>query len=151
MLQCQFRINGKETSRLEIDNRSYPAFSGFEIHVNNLRSQCIQNLGPIPKGKYYIVDRATGVLQKLNAWLTARDDWFALFAIDENIDEFVLCNGIRRGKFRLNPIGDEGISLGCVTLINKSDFKIVRTTLLAQPPKLVGKHGAKAYGILNVV
>lgn len=48
-------------------------------------------------------------------------------------------------------MGDEGISLGCVTLVNKSDFKIVRAKLLAQPPKEVGAQGAKAYGTLHIV
>jgi hypothetical protein len=48
-------------------------------------------------------------------------------------------------------MGDEGISLGCVTLINKSDFKLVRSKLLNQAPKEVGLQGAKAYGTLHVV
>lgn len=151
MLECKFKLNGKDISRLEIDGQSFPAFSGFEKHTNRSSSQCTPNLGPIPKGKYYIVDRTTGVLQKLNAWLTSRDDWFALFAIDSNIDDFTLCNGVTRGQFRLHPMGEEGISLGCVTLLNKSDFKIVRTKLLAQNPREVGTQGARAYGTLHIV
>ncbi|NJM32216.1 MAG: DUF2778 domain-containing protein [Limnobacter sp.] len=150
MLECSFRLNGEDLGMLRIDGYTFAAFSGFRQHVNQAASQCLPDAGPIPRGKYYVVDRATGILQKINAWLQSKNDWFALFAMDGKIDDFMTCDGIRRGNFRLHPMGEEGVSLGCVTLINRSDFDLVSSKLRDQKPLPVGDGGHLAYAILTV-
>lgn len=76
---------------------------------------------------------------------------FAVFTIDSDIDDFMSCENVRRGQFRLQPVGDEGISLGCITVINRSDLKLLRTKILSHSPKVVGKERVRAYGVLSVI
>lgn len=149
MLEAKFKLNNRDLSRLVIGDRSFPAFSGHRHHTNRAASQCRKDQGPIPKGNYYIVDRATGLLQQLGALLSAKRDWFALFAVDENVDDFVRCQNVFRGQFRLHPLGEEGTSLGCVTVVSHSDFEVIRILIKSQAPKLIG-NDIKAYGILRV-
>lgn len=150
MLECTYKLNGKLESRFKIGNQSFLAFSGFEENINQKSKQCTPNSGPIPVGKYYVVDRVSGTLQKMAAYLTQKGDWFALYAVDENIDDYTKCNGITRGQFRLHPAGDGGISLGCITVISSSDYKIIHQILKSQPPVVVTANGLKAYAIVTV-
>lgn len=150
MLEAKFKLNNRDMSRLVVGDRSFPAFSGDRHHTNQVSSQCVKDQGPIPKGSYYIADRASGVFQKLNAWLESKEDWFALIGIDDNIDDFVKCQNVTRGNFRLHPMGDRGISLGCVTVVNSSDYLILRDLIRSQTPAEIGANGLNAYGILRV-
>lgn len=150
MLECSYKLNGKLESRFQIGNQSFLAFSGFEENINQKSQQCTPNSGPIPVGRYYVVDRVSGTLQKMAAFLTQKGDWFALYAIDEKVDDYTKCNSITRGEFRLHPAGEGGISLGCISVISASDYKIVHQLLKSQPPTIVTANGLKAYAIVTV-
>ena len=150
MLEAKFKLNNSDVSRLVIGDRSFPAFSGHQHHTNQRSSQCIPDQGPLPVGSYYITDRTTGVLQSMNAWLSGKDDWFALLAIDGKIDDHLQCQKVVRGNFRLHAMSGDGVSYGCVTVVNRSDFNIIYALLKKQPPVEVGNSDHKAYGILRV-
>ncbi|MFX1673677.1 DUF2778 domain-containing protein [Paraburkholderia sp. A2WS-5] len=53
---------------------------------------------------------------------TDRSQWFALYRDDEKIDDETFVNGVRRGSFRLHPIGPMRRSEGCITLANPAGF-----------------------------
>ncbi|WP_429522902.1 tlde1 domain-containing protein [Paraburkholderia youngii] len=82
---------------------------------------CTPRIGAIPVGRYYIFDRRSGGIlgpwkDRLNLNGNNKSEWFALYAIDANIDDDkVLCDGIIRGQFRLHPKGRLGRSEGCIT------------------------------------
>jgi len=75
-----------------------------------------------------------------------RGDWFALYAIDGKLDDGTYCNQLLRGQFRLHPKGPRGISEGCITIDNPSDFYHVRALLKSRPPTPVAGSTLKAYG-----
>ncbi len=141
---------------------TFLAFSGNGAYLNRGACAMIPTKGPIPAGKYWIVDRPEGGLfSQLKA--SARDafnylandatfrhsDWFALWRDDWNIDDYMWIQGIRRGNFRLHP---GTVSEGCITLPHDSDFAILRNALLrtAQIDVPCVKH-LKAYGTVEVV
>jgi len=102
-------------STFKCGSTSFPAFSGLGEHVNRRASACILNTGPIPPGEYYIIDRQSGgLLGPLRDLFTGRDQWFALYAIDDKIDDEVFCDKVKRGLFRLHPRGPFGRSEGCI-------------------------------------
>ena len=141
----------------------FPAFSGDGIYRNRGGCTALQDNGPIPSGKYWIVDRPSGgfrsqteVLVK-DTWNsvwgapTHHDEWFALYHDGKKIDDYMWINGVRRGNFRLHPAGGQGRSLGCITLPSKADFQRIRTALLHTSKISVGTSGLKAYGWIEVV
>ncbi|MEL6108754.1 MAG: DUF2778 domain-containing protein [Planctomycetota bacterium] len=157
--RLSMRLNSKTTTQLVIffDSdqvctwKSYSVFSGATGFKNNPEETANKGNGPIPKGRYYVVDRPTGgrqdwVRQKVHDW-DGKLDWFALFAIDGRIDDYTEVDGVRRGNFRMHP-GTR--SAGCVTFQQKSDFDEIRQILLGQTPKSVSKSGLLYYGILTV-
>ena len=74
MLNCTFELNGKPMSGFKCGTKSFPAFSGIEGHLNRRASACIPNMGPIPPGEYYIIDRQSGgLLGPLRDLFTGRD------------------------------------------------------------------------------
>ncbi len=77
---------------------------------------------------------------------THRADWFALYRNDGVIDDWTSINGIRRGHFRLHPVGYWGISEGCITLPNKMQFDALRTFLKSQAVGTIPATGMKYYG-----
>ncbi|CDG40190.1 hypothetical protein ASAP_2145 [Asaia bogorensis] len=79
---------------------------------------------------------------------THRQDWFALYRDDGIIDDQTSIDGIRRGAFRLHPVGFWGISKGCITLPETHDFYRLREFLLAQSPAYM--NGMRSYGTLDV-
>ena len=130
MIDCSFELNGQPMSSFKMGAPSFPAFSGLEGHVNKVVSQCIPNSGPIPKGDYYIFDRQSGgLIGPLRDMFTGRDEWFALYAIDKKIDDETYCEKIRRGEFRLHPKSEQGLSKGCITINDWTDFQVVRSLL----------------------
>lgn len=147
MIDCTFDLNGKPMSSLKCGAMSFPAFSGLGVHANRREYACHAGLGPIPPGIYYIFDRQSGgVLGSLRDMLSGHGDWFALYAIDEKIDDETFCNQVKRGNFRLHPKGTAGISQGCITLENRSDYQRLRATLKGLPPTTVPGIALKAYG-----
>jgi len=130
---------------------SFPAFSGLGKHVNKRISACIPNQGPIPSGTYYIIDRQSGgLLGPLRDLFTDRDTWFALYAIDEKIDDETFCNNVKRGLFRLHPKGPFGRSEGCVVINKESDFLFLRTILKNTSKSLIPDTELESYGRLVV-
>lgn len=69
-------------------------------------------------------------------------DWFALYAIDEKIDDETYCNKVRRGEFRLHQGSG---SKGCITIVN-SDFQSLRTMLKKKTPSSVSGSRLLGYG-----
>ncbi len=123
MTECTFELNGKEMSAVKCNSNSFAAFSGSGEHRNKKLSACVPNHGPIPTGVYYIIDRQSGgLLGPLRDLFTGRDQWLALYAIDEKIDDIVYCNKIKRGQFRMHPKGPLGRSDGCVVFSEEKDF-----------------------------
>jgi hypothetical protein len=148
--QYNFELNDQPMSAFKLGAFSFPAFSGFEENINQPSSVCLVNEGPIPIGRYYILDRQAGILQKIKGIFGGHSDWFALYAIDGRIDDEAFCNKVRRGEFRLHPKGTLGISRGCVTIENLADFQHIKTMLRGGRPSTIPNSSLKAYGILTV-
>ncbi|KUY82484.1 DUF2778 domain-containing protein [Burkholderia sp. RF4-BP95] len=151
MLECTFDLNDQDMSRLQCGAMSFPAFSGSARHRNRRSSSCLVGEGAIPPGRYYIVDRPTGgMLGPLRELFSDKRDWFALYAADDNIDDYVLCDDVRRGSFRLHPKGVRGISRGCVTIESMIDYARLKDLLTAQKPIPIPGSSVRAYGTITV-
>jgi hypothetical protein len=133
MRQCSFELNGKSMSAFKMGASSFPAFSGLGDYANKRPLACTPNLGAIPPGRYYILDRPSGGrLGWLRDLVAERDDWFALYAVDGKSDDETWCEKVKRGQFRLHPKGRRGISEGCIVLDKQADFQLLRSRLRAQ-------------------
>lgn len=158
-LRMHMRLNGQATTLLTVffDSatqctwKSYNVFSGAKGHINNPDDTDKKDAGPIPKGRYYVIDRPTGGVRD---WIRGtvvdfdgRGEWFALFRIDNSIDDKTTINGVTRGNFRLHP-GSR--SAGCVTFVKKDQFTEVRNLLLAADTELIPSTAKKYYAILTV-
>ena len=109
------------------------------------------NVGPIPPGNYYVLDRQSGgLLGPLRNMFNDRSDWFALYAIDEKIDDEALCENVKRGRFRLHPKGAMGISQGCITINDRADYQMLRAVLKRTSPVYVPGTKILAYGRVAV-
>lgn len=147
MLDCLFELNGKPMSAVKVGAVSYPAFSGLGAQANRREFACHVNAGPIPPGRYYILDRQSGgLLGPLRDLFHDHSTWFALYAIDGRIDDETFCNNVRRGHFRLHPKGVLGISQGCITIDSSQDFFRLRSSLRAAGQLAVPGTELKAYG-----
>ncbi|USL56775.1 DUF2778 domain-containing protein [Pantoea ananatis] len=139
-----FDLNGAEYAPLTFPGiGTFMAFSGNGKNRNHAACTHIPTNGPIPVGKYWIVDRPEGGLisQSIS---TSKDlfnkmfrhaefghsDWFALWRDDMSIDDYTWINSVKRGNFRLHP---GTISEGCVTMYRNSDFAVIRNILLKTP------------------
>lgn len=160
MIKCTFDLNNMPMSELKFGVIGFPAYSGMGRDRNHSASMCLRNLGPIPRGSYYIIDRESGgnkdkfgeiLGEKIGRLLGLyRADWFALYAIDSQIDDEVFCDQLKRGKFRLHPASIQKISEGCVTIDRRRDWHRVKSILRASPPVAVPGRTFKAYGKLTV-
>jgi Protein of unknown function (DUF2778) len=163
-LQGKFLVNNKFLSPLSIFGvGTFMAFSGNDIYRNRGGCTTIKNNGPIPAGRYWILDRPTGGIgsQALtwlkDAWNTANGaasdhtEWFALYRDDNQIDDYTWVEGVKRGNFRLHPAGGNGVSIGCITLHSHSDFRSIRRALLRTPTIPVRNSGLRAYGSIEVI
>lgn len=147
MVELDFLLNNQPMSKLKGMGLSMDAFSGMDKHVNHCAAACLRNIGPIPPGAYYIVDRPTGgLLGSVNTWIKKRSGWFGLFGIDSKIDDFVFCSDVERGNFRLHPKGPLGISEGCITVERENDFLYLRQQLLRNPAQPIPGTRLMAYG-----
>ncbi|MGR5945684.1 DUF2778 domain-containing protein [Enterobacter sp. C4G1] len=157
MIHCTFRLNGNALSNLSCPGIGFfPAYSGNAgIHRNNPDSVAVKNIGPLPPGKYYIVERprsmSTYVKDVFATKYTGSDHsiWFALYREDGSIDDTTFINAVSRGSFRLHPAGYEGISNGCITLPSPSHFAVLREALL-RTPKILVSGSLYAYGTVQV-
>lgn len=116
-----------------------------------------KKIGPIPPGRYFILSRKSGGrLGSLrdfypdNIYGTDRETWFALYKDDLQIDDTVFVEGVKRGNFRLHPVGPAGLGEGCLTLSHQSDFDYLRQALLDTTMMQVPCSSFKAYGTVTV-
>ncbi|EKK5269665.1 DUF2778 domain-containing protein [Cronobacter dublinensis] len=157
MLRCKFHLNSQSLSNLSCPGVGFfPAYSGVEGNKrNNPGFVTTPNEGPLPPGKYYIVDRPKGYGSAIKDYLSSqvsgsdRNVWFALYREDDTIDDHTFIEHVQRGAFRLHPAGYAGISKGCITLPSKEHFITLRSALLASPPVMVGA-SLMAYGTVQV-
>ncbi|MBH1932341.1 DUF2778 domain-containing protein [Serratia rubidaea] len=160
-LYGKFIVNDADYSPLTIYGiGTFMAFSGKDAYRNASGCGMIPNAGPIPAGKYWIVDRPTGGSMwhvktfAYDAWNriahsvpTPSRDWFGLYRDDGLIDDYTWINGVRRGNFRLHPGAN---SLGCITLKHHSDFAVIRNALL-RTSGIKLKGNIKSYGVIDVI
>lgn len=151
MLDCSFDLNGKEFSDFVCDGKSYQAFSGMSGNRNSKQAACVKDIGPIPPGTYYIVDRQSGgLLGWARDYVRGTDVWFALYADDGTVDDETFCDKVSRGNFRLHPKGPLGISKGCITIEKQADFDTIRALLLATKKGVVPGTKIDTYGKVTV-
>lgn len=157
LLQCYFHLNGGKYATLSVPGVGFfPAFSGNGEAMNSLESSHMPNIGPIPPGRYYILLRGLGGIytqtkDSVNAFFTGsnRSEWFSLYRDDGLINDETFIDGIRRGEFRLHPIGPSGLSKGCITLYSQSDFKVLASALLRTGGQHLGNYMI-AHGVVQV-
>jgi hypothetical protein len=163
-LQGKFLVNNKMFSPLTICGvGAFLAFSGNYTYRNRGGCTAIRNNGPIPSGRYWVVDRPSGgIRSRIRTWATDavnsmlgtpthHDEWFALYRDDNIIDDYTWVNGVERGNFRLHPVRGDGVSLGCITVQNLSDFHTIRRALLHTSTVSVRNTGLRAYAIIEVI
>ncbi len=132
-------LNSKVFTVLECKGvGNFPVFSGTGAGRDNPADVAMADIGPLPPGRYYIVDRQSGghlgYLKDFfleHIYGTDRGKWFALYRDDGVIDDFTFIQGVKRGNFRLHPIGPRGLSEGCITLANPVNFDALRNALLS--------------------
>jgi hypothetical protein len=155
---CFFSLNGQNLSSFICQGLGgMPAFSGKPGYLNDPTKVAVAEHGPLPPGRYYIVGRESG--GRLG-WLkevladrtsrTGRNQWFALYRIDNQIDDYTFVQGVKRGNFRLRPIGPRGISEGCITLLSHTHFGRLRAFLLSQEARLIPGTNTKYFGTVDV-
>ncbi|MGL5599980.1 MAG: DUF2778 domain-containing protein [Silvania sp.] len=157
LLQCYFHLNGGKYGTLACPGVGFfPAFSGNGSATNNPDSAHIPDVGPLPPGRYYILLRERGgtftqTKDSVNAFFTGsnRNEWFALYRDDEIINDETFFQGVRRGEFRLHPIGPSGLSKGCITLYSQSNFKVLSAALLRTGGIQLGNYKI-AHGVVQV-
>jgi hypothetical protein len=143
-------------SKFEMDGRTYDAFSGYHNQANKITQQCMKD-GPIPVGSYYILDREEGGhFGAIRDWLTKmfyvdHTDWFALYRKDKHIDDYLFCDQLRRGNFRLHPKAGLGISEGCITINTLSAFEMLATQLRKKTKFKIPGTNLMAYSIVDVI
>ena len=157
MIHCTFRLNGNALSNLSCPGIGFfPAYSGNTgQHRNNPDSVAVKDIGPLPPGKYYIVDRPRSLSTRIKDVFATeytgsdRSAWFALYRVDSNIDDLTFIGQVQRGNFRLHPAGYEGISNGCITLPSRCHFAVLREALMKTPTVMVSS-SFNAYGTIQV-
>ena len=160
LVYCTYVLNGEPLSRLVCDGVAYDAFSGDVAgnYVNDKRYQHVPKLGPLPLGKYYILDRESGgwlgwLKQPINdlAVGTNRSEWLSLYRDDGIIDDQTSINNIQRGAFRIHPAGPRRISQSCVTLTSQAAFDELRRSIKNRSGEILQDRGIRYYGILEVI
>ena len=156
LAECTLTLNDKSMSALVCNGKSYPAFSGRYGGRNNPADAAVGGVGPIPPGLYYIVDRPVGGrIPGIEAWFhdlisnSDRAHWFALYA-KGTLNDFTFVQGVKRGNFRLHPIGREGISEGCITINSQAAFDQLESFLRSQPPAYIPGTKIRYYGTVTV-
>ena len=157
-LACSFALNRQATSQLVCPGLgSFAAFSGQKEGRNNPAAIDKPDIGPLPTGRYFIVDRQSGGRM---GWLrdtvladfytTDRSAWFALYRDDGKVDDETSVNGVTRGAFRLHPFGPRGLSEGCITLLHAADFTRLHDQLKKDGLTTAIPGGGAAYGTVDV-
>jgi hypothetical protein len=157
-VKCTFVLNKQTTSTLACEGTApVTAFSGADQGRDNPDNTAIENVGPLPKGTYYLVDRQSGgYLGFIYDWWgangygsTDRHTWFMLW--NPTSGDTTNINGVKRGNFRLHPKGPLALSHGCITVVDKYQFdrlqKFIRSRGQALP---VPGTTLRAYGTVEV-
>ncbi|MFM0121452.1 DUF2778 domain-containing protein [Paraburkholderia sp. RL18-101-BIB-B] len=158
-VKCTFVLNGKADSVFSCEGTaSVAAFSGTGHGRDNPDDTAVENVGPIPKGTYYLVDRQSGrYMGFLYDWWDAhgfsstdRQKWFMLW--NPATGDTTNVNGIKRGNFRLHPVGRLGLSHGCITVERQYEFDRLQTfiRLRGQTVPVPGT-ALRAYGTVDVI
>ena len=157
-ISCQFALNNSQFSTFICAGiGAFAAFSGNGLGRDNPAAVDKPDIGPLPPGRYYIVDRESGgrmgsirdfVLKHFYG--TDRTTWFALYRSDDVIDDWTSINGIRRGNFRLHPIGPRRLSDGCIAIVSPSQFKMLYDRLKSTPTISIPGTAMRAYGTVDV-
>lgn len=162
-LHGKFVINDMYYSPLSFPGvGTFLAFSGNGAYRNRGACAMIPKEGPVPAGKYWIVDRPEGGLRsQVNVGVRdiynsvvkgasfRHSEWFALWRDDWGIDDYTWIEGVKRGNFRLHP---GTLSEGCITLPHDSDFAMLRNALLrTQQIDVPCIRKLKAYGSIEVI
>lgn len=150
-------LNSEQISQLKFtyadsagkeQTKTYSVFSGAGDDRNNPNSTDKADAGPLPTGKYYVVDRESGGrLGRLRDWWSDKDIWFALYRDDGNVNDSTIVNGVVRGQFRMHP---GTISVGCVTFVKRSEFDEMRAILLKTKKEPIPGGKTEYYAILTV-
>ncbi len=155
-VECTFAFNRQRLSTLTcLGFGGAAAFSGNGRYISDPNSTAVADEGPLPAGIYYIVDRGGhfgwfwDAVKDVGA-NTRRADWFALYRVDGKIDDETMIDGVRRGHFRLHPVGRFGESDGCITLASPLQFDKLRAFLKAQRTIRVPGTVLNAYGRVAV-
>lgn len=144
-LHGKFILNGADYAPFNLYGVGvFMAHSGNGIYRNNGACRAIPNDGPLPPGKYWIVERGSGglaskatakALDLFNRFYYGtefgRDEWFALYKDDWDMDDGTWVDGVYRGLFRLHP---GTVSKGCITIAHNSDYALIRNALLKTTP-----------------
>ena len=147
----------------------FPGVGGFEAYSGNkqYRNQAgcthVKDIGPLPVGKYWIVNRPTGSLKSefkqlitkdvINNILqkpSPREEWFALYRDDGLINDSTYINQVQRTAFRLHPRGFWGDSYGCITVDSYAEYKLIHKALLAQATQRIPNTNIITYGTITV-
>ncbi|SDC70465.1 Protein of unknown function [Paraburkholderia lycopersici] len=156
-IQCTFSLNNKSMSVLHCPGAgAFKAFSGDKASTNNPADIAIPNAGPLPPGRYYIVDRGSGGLFThltdyigAHTWSTDKSQWFSLYSAT-TMDDWLFVHGVRRGNFRLHPAGPKNLSEGCITLADPVAFVRLRAALKAASRMPLPGGKGFAYGTVDV-
>lgn len=118
----------------------FMAHSGKGVYRNKAACRAVSSAGPIPTGKYWIVDRLEGnwfsqkrleisdfAKRHLGGKPFGKSDWFALWRDDMSINDSTWIESVKRGNFRLHP-GE--VSEGCITIAHYTDFARIHTALM---------------------
>ncbi|WP_095833581.1 DUF2778 domain-containing protein [Brenneria goodwinii] len=153
MLNFTFTLNSKPMSELVCGAYRFQAFSGDGPYINKRNYSCMKDIGALPPGDYLIVDRPWGGPRSIvYGAAKLKFLWFALYRIDNSIDDYTWCNGVERGNFRLHPqVTVRGRSFGCITLPNNTHFMMLRSLLLSHGKSLYHGSNIETYGMLSVI
>lgn len=158
-LYGKFVVNDAQFSPLSFPGiGTWMAFSGNGQYRNHGGCAGVPDNGPLPSGRYWIVDRPGGGIGttavnmfKDIASGVRHADWFSLYRDDGQIDDYTWVNGVRRGLFRLHPIGNAGLSEGCITFQHPSEFYVLRNCLLRTTKIKIPGSDLSAYGTIEVI
>jgi len=157
-VKCTFVLNDQTTSTLTCEGTApVEAFSGTDQGRDNPEETAVKNVGPLPKGTYYLVDRQSGghlgfLYDTWDAYgwgTTDRRNWFMLW--NPTSGDMTNIEGVKRGNFRLHPVGVRKLSEGCITVLYPYEFdrlqKFIRSHAASLP---VPGTTLRAYGTVEV-
>jgi hypothetical protein len=157
-VKCTFVLNKQTTSALTCEGTApVSAFSGTDQGRDNPDDTAMENVGPLPKGTYYLVDRQSGgylgffydMWDAYGFGTTDRRKWFMLW--NPASGDTTNINGIKRGNFRLHPMGVRRLSEGCITVVHPYDFDRLQKFIRARAASLpVPGTALRAYGTVEV-